>query len=78
MTTKFFDIIIIWRFGKRKVGKEEFYGARKTINIWDVDANKLIIYKLVEMRNNSKCLIGYLNDNVRSLLLILPKISGYV
>ena len=30
------------------------------------------------MSSNSKYLVGYLNEVIRSLVLILPKISGYV
>ena len=29
------DSIIMLRFGKTKVATEKFYGANKTINIWD-------------------------------------------
>ena len=28
-------------FGKTKVAKEEFYGAKKPINIWDVNVNNV-------------------------------------
>ena len=37
-----------------------------------------IISKLVETRNNSKHLIEYLDDDIRPLVLILLKMSGYV
>ena len=30
------------------------------------------------MKNNSKYLIGYLDEVIRSLVLILPKMSEYV
>ena len=30
----------------------------------------------MEAKNNSKYLIGYLDDFIRSLLFILPRISG--
>ena len=40
MTIKCFDNIIMLRFGKT----EEFYGAKKkTITIWDVSVNDIII-----------------------------------
>ena len=38
----------------------------------------LIISKLVETKNKSKYLIGYLDEVIRPLILILPKMSGYV
>ena len=58
-------------FGETKVAKEEFYDAKKSINTWDIS-------NLTETKNNSKFLIGYLNEVIRPLVLILPKISGYV
>ena len=72
MTTKFFDSIIL-RFGKTKVAKEEFYGAKKPIKIGDVDVDNIIISKLIETEKNSKYLIGYLDEVIRPLVLILPK-----
>ena len=39
----------------------------------------MVVSKLIEMMNNSKCfLIGYLDDVIRPLFLILPKMNGYV
>ena len=31
------------RFGKTKVAKEELYGAKKLINIWDVNVDNVVI-----------------------------------
>ena len=78
MTTKFLDSIIMLRFGKTKVAKKEFCGAKKPIQIWDVDVNNIVISKLIETKNIFKCLIGYLDKFIRPLVLILPKMSGYV
>ena len=64
-------MIVILGFGETKVEKEEFYDAKKSINTWDIS-------NLTETKNNSKFLIGYLNEVIRPLVLILPKISGYV
>ena len=52
----------MWIFGKTKVAKENFYGVEKTINIWDVNVDNIVISKLVETKTNSKCLIGYLDS----------------
>ena len=38
----------------------------------------IVISTLVETKNNSKYLIGYSDDVIRPLVLILPKMSGYV
>ena len=36
------------RFGDIKVAKEEDYGAKAAINIWNVNANNIGILKLIE------------------------------
>ena len=37
-----------------KVAKEKFYDANKTINIWDVNVDNIVISKLVETKTNSE------------------------
>ena len=66
------------RFGKPKVTQEKFYGAKKPINIWDVNVDNIAASKLIERKPNSKHLIGYLDEVMKPLVLILPKMSGYV
>ena len=68
------------RFGKIKVAKEELYGEKKkkTIKIWDVDVKSIVISKLIETKNNSKYLNGYLDEVIKPVVLVLPKVSGYV
>ena len=44
----FFCSIIMLRFGEIKVAKEEDYGAKAAINIWNVNANNIGILKLIE------------------------------
>ena len=53
MVQHFFDSIIMLRFGKIKVVKEEFYGAKNPINIWDVNVTNIIISKLLETKNKN-------------------------
>ena len=49
---------IISKFGKTKVARRQFHGAKKkNSKFWDV-----VISILIEMKNNCKCLIGYLDD----------------
>ena len=49
------------RSEETKIGKEKFYVAKKkTINIWDVDVDNIVISKLVKTKTNSKYLIQYL------------------
>ena len=67
------------RFGERKIAKEKFYAWRKPITIWDVNVNNIVISKLARTKPNSKYLVGYLDDKyIRPLVLIMPKMSGYV
>ena len=43
-----------------------------------VNVDNIVISKLVETKNNSHYWIGYLDEVTRPLVLILPKMSGYV
>ena len=74
----FFDSIIMLRFGKTKVAKEEFYGTKKPLEIWDVNVDNTVISKLIETKNNLKYLIRYLVEVIRPLVLILLETSGFV
>ena len=65
------------KFGKTKVAKKEFYGAKKPTKIVDVDVD-IVISKLTETKNYSKYLTGYSDDVIRPLFLFLPKMSRYV
>ena len=79
LTTKFFDSIIMLRFGKTKVAKKRILWGKKNRKLWDVDVDdNTDISKLIETKNNSKYLIEYLDEVIRPLVLILPKMSGYV
>ena len=66
------------RFGDREISKERFYAARRPIRIWDVNVDDIVISKLVKAKINFKYLIVYLDKVVSPLVLIMPKISGYV
>ena len=47
-------------------------------NIWNVVIDNIVISKLVETKTSYKYLIGYLDKVIRSLILLLPKISDYI
>ena len=65
--------------GETKVTKEKFYSAKKKpIETLDVNVNNIVILKLVKTKTNSKDLFGYLDKAIRSLVLIMPKMSGYI
>ena len=73
----FYSIIMV-RFGKTEITKERLYAAKKPIKIWYVNVDNIVISKLVKTKTNSKYLIGYLDKDIRPLILIIPKMSGYV
>ena len=66
------------KFSKTKVSKEEFYGTKKSIQFWYVNVDNIIISKIFKSKNNFKYLIGYLDEVIKPLVLLLPKMSGYV
>ena len=55
------------RFGKTKVTKKKFYARKKPIKIWEVNADDIVISKLVKRKTNFKYLIGC------PLVLVMPK-----
>ena len=59
----------MFRFGNKS--------GKRRIDI-NVNVNHIVLSKLVETKNNAKYLIGYLDDIIRPLVLIFPKMSGYV
>ena len=66
------------RFGATKVTKEKFYAAKTPMKIWDVNTDNKVISKLVQTKTYSKYLVGYLDKDIRPLVLVMPKTSGYV
>ena len=65
-------------FGKTEMAKEKFYAANNPIKIWNVNVDNIVISKLVKTKTNSKHLIGSLDKDIRPLVLIMSKLSGYV
>ena len=49
------------RFRETEAAKT-VYGAKKPINIWDVNVDNIVVSKLVETKANSKYLIEYLDS----------------
>ena len=45
---------------------------------WNVDADNIVISKLIKTKTNSRYFIRYLDKVIRPLVLILPKINGFV
>ena len=66
------------RYGQIKVAKEELDGTKKPINVWDPNVDNIVTSVLVKRKTNANYMIGYLDNDIRPLDLILPKMSGYV
>ena len=74
----FFHVRIIVSHGIREMAKEKVLCYKKPIKIWDVNVDTTVISKLVKTKTNSKYLIGHLGKAVRSMVLIMLKMSRYV
>ena len=48
------------------------------IKIYNVNVDNIVISKLVKTKTSSKYLIGCLDKDIRPLLSIMSKMSGYV
>ena len=64
------------KIGETKAAKRKLQGAGGGGG--DVNADNLVISKLVQPKTNSKYFIHYLDKVMRPLVLILPKKSGCI
>ena len=51
---------------------------QKAYKNWNVNVDNTVISKLVKTKTDSKYLIRYLDKDIRPLVLIMSKMSGYV
>ena len=66
-------------FGDKKINKKDFYNSKKLFNIEDIDINKILISKLETYENNMRnYIIGYNDNAISPLQLLLPKMTGYL
>ena len=63
----------IWKSGNSK--RKVLCCKKKSIIIWDVKVDNVVISKLVKTKTDSKYLIGYLDKYIRLLILIMPNMS---
>ena len=64
---------------RQKYQKKNFIlQKKKTIKIWDVNIDNIVISTLIKTKTSSTHLIGYLDKVIRSVVLVMPKKSGYV
>ena len=64
----------------KKSTKKDIYNNKKQFNIKDTDTNKISISKPVSYCKNNmkKYIIGYNDNTIISLQLLLPKMMGYL
>ena len=65
----------MWR---EKSNKRKILFYTKNYIIWDVNVDDIVILKLVKTKANYRYLVGYLDEAIRPLVLIILKLSGYV
>ena len=66
-------------FGDIEVSKKQFYEGKKGIKLGSVDVSKIVVSNKVKGNNETvKYFIGYMDDNVNQLCLILPQMSGWI
>ena len=64
------------KFRETKVAKKQFYGTKKKEKKnWDVNVDNIVAPNLIEKKINSKYLVGCLDEVMRPLILILPKME---
>ena len=66
-------------FDDIEVTKKEFYENKKGIKLKDVIVNKICVSNKIKVNDDiSKVFIGYLDESVSPLCLILPQMSGWI
>ena len=71
------DLVIPVR-EKTERAKETFYAPKKPMKTWDVNVDNIVFPKLVKTKANSKYLTGYADKDLRSLVLVVPKMNRCV
>ena len=66
-------------FDDKKIKKSDFYKNKKAFQIDDIDVNKILVSKKEPYgtKNALKYFIGYNDDVIRPLFVILPQMTGY-
>ena len=67
-------------FDDQKIKRNSFYKNKKINNIEDIDVNNILVSQKESYgtKNSLKYFLGYNdNDNIRSLFIRLPQMTGY-
>ena len=66
-------------FGDIEVSKKEFYDSKVGIKLKDVNANKIVASNKIKVNDDiGKVFIGYLDESIIPLVLLLPQMSGWI
>ena len=61
-----------------EIVKEKFYATKKSLKVQIVNVDNILSQNQLKQKTNSKYLIGYLDTDIRPLILIMSKMSRYV
>ena len=67
-------------FNNEKINKKAFYNNKKQFDIQQIDTNKILISEPEPYgkKNAIKYIIGYNDNIIRPLRILLPKMIGYI
>ena len=66
-------------FGNIVLRKENFQESKKGIKLKDVNVDKIVVSNKIKVNDEiSKVFIGYTDENVIPLCLLLPQMSGWI
>ena len=67
-------------FKNKKISKKDFYNKKNQSKMKDIDINKILISETESYgkKNAKKYIIGYSDDVIRPLRILLPQMIGYV
>ena len=61
------------------MSEKEFYEGKKAVNLSEVDIDKIVVSNKIKGNNEtSKAFIGFMDDIVTPLCIILPQMSGRI
>ena len=67
-------------FNDKKINKKDFYNNKKKFEIKEIDINKILTSEPESYgnKNAKKYIIGYNDDVIRPLRILLPQMIGYI
>ena len=67
-------------FQDKKINKKDFDEKKKQFKIKDIDINKILISEPESYgkKNAKKYIIGYSDNVIRPLRILLPQMTGYI